>query len=54
MDYSSYISLAIYFVVMLAIGLFAYRNSTDDISGYILGGRQVSLRSRRCRPALPI
>lgn len=42
MDYSSYISLAIYFVVMLAIGLFAYRNSTDDISGYILGGRQVS------------
>ncbi|QSX33343.1 sodium/proline symporter PutP [Shewanella avicenniae] len=42
MDYSTYIALAIYFLVMLAIGLFAYRNSTDDISGYILGGRNVS------------
>ena len=42
MDYSTYIALAIYFLVMLAIGLFAYRNSTDDISGYILGSRKVS------------
>ncbi|TCN90653.1 sodium/proline symporter PutP [Shewanella fodinae] len=42
MDNSTYIALAIYFLVMLAIGLFAYRNSTDDISGYILGGRKVS------------
>ncbi|MCV2885147.1 sodium/proline symporter PutP [Aestuariibacter sp. AA17] len=38
----SYVSLAMYFIVMLAIGLFAYRKSTDDMSGYILGGRQVS------------
>lgn len=42
MPIESYISLAIYFVAMLAIGLFAYRQSTSDISGYILGGRQVS------------
>ncbi|MCE9685881.1 sodium/proline symporter PutP [Shewanella sp. AS16] len=42
MEYSSYISLALYFAAMLAIGLFAYRNSTDDLSGYILGGRKVS------------
>ncbi len=42
MDYTSYVSLGIYFVAMLAIGVFAYRNSTDDISGYILGGRNVS------------
>ncbi|QSX36811.1 sodium/proline symporter PutP [Shewanella sedimentimangrovi] len=42
MEHSSYISLAIYFIAMLAIGLFAYRNSTDDLSGYMLGGRQVS------------
>ncbi|MBC3767000.1 sodium/proline symporter PutP [Neptunicella marina] len=42
MHYSTYISLAIYFIAMLMIGLFAYRNSTSDISGYILGGRQVS------------
>lgn len=38
----TYVSLALYFVAMLAIGLFAYRKSTSDVSGYILGGRQVS------------
>ena len=38
----SYLSLAVYFIAMLGIGLFAYRQSTSDISGYILGGRQVS------------
>lgn len=38
----SYYSLAGYFLVMLAIGLFAYRESTSDISGYLLGGRKVS------------
>ncbi|MEM5497706.1 sodium/proline symporter PutP [Paraglaciecola mesophila] len=38
----SYISLAVYFIAMLGIGVFAYRRSTSDMSGYILGGRQVS------------
>ncbi len=42
MQIEGYISLAIYFLAMLGIGLFAYRQSTSDISGYILGGRQVS------------
>ncbi|NVJ50546.1 MAG: sodium/proline symporter PutP [Gammaproteobacteria bacterium] len=42
MPIESYISLAIYFLAMLAIGLFAYRKSTSDLSGYILGGRAVS------------
>ncbi|RDV26106.1 sodium/proline symporter PutP [Alteromonas aestuariivivens] len=42
MQFESYLSLAIYFLAMLGIGLFAYRQSTSDISGYILGGRQVS------------
>ena len=42
MALESYISLAVYFVAMLGIGLFAYKQSTSDISGYILGGRQVS------------
>ncbi|MGI8704696.1 MAG: sodium/proline symporter PutP [Sphingomicrobium sp.] len=36
------ISLAAYFVGMLAIGLYAWRRSTDDISGYLLGGRKLS------------
>lgn len=35
------ISLALYFVVMLGIGLYAYKQSTDDVSGYMLGGRNL-------------
>ena len=42
MPLESYISLSLYFIAMLGIGLFAYRQSTSDISGYILGGRKVS------------
>ncbi|MBD1382380.1 sodium/proline symporter PutP [Metabacillus arenae] len=33
------VSLGIYFVGMLLIGLYAYKKSTDDIEGYMLGGR---------------
>ncbi len=36
------ISLALYFVVMLGIGLYAYKQSTSDVSGYMLGGRSLS------------
>ncbi|RAS82077.1 sodium/proline symporter [Priestia endophytica] len=39
MDIGSYITLGIYFLGMLAIGWYAYKKSTDDISGYMLGGR---------------
>jgi len=35
------ISLLGYFVLMMAIGLYAYKKSTDDVSGYMLGGRQL-------------
>nr|WP_277603575.1 sodium/proline symporter PutP [Bowmanella dokdonensis] len=35
------ISLALYFIAMLGIGLYAYRTSTDDVSGYMLGGRKL-------------
>ncbi|MDD8059036.1 MULTISPECIES: sodium/proline symporter PutP [Shewanella] len=42
MHYLTYVSLAIYFIVMLCIGLFAFKKSTSDVSGYILGGRKVS------------
>ncbi len=34
-------SLAVYFVLMLAIGLYAYRRSTSDVSEYMLGGRRL-------------
>lgn len=33
------ISLALYFIVMLGIGLYAYKKSTSDVSGFMLGGR---------------
>lgn len=36
------ISLALYFVVMLGIGLYAFKQSTNDVSGYMLGGRNLS------------
>ncbi|MGA9582902.1 MAG: sodium/proline symporter PutP [Allosphingosinicella sp.] len=36
------VSLALYFIAMLAIGLYAWRKSTDDIDGYLLGGRKLT------------
>ncbi len=33
------ISLTAYFVLMMAIGVYAYRKSTSDVSEYMLGGR---------------
>ncbi|WP_078382281.1 sodium/proline symporter PutP [Sutcliffiella halmapala] len=41
METGTFISLAIYFIGMLGIGYYAYRKSTDDLSGYMLGGRQL-------------
>lgn len=34
-------SLGLYFTAMLGIGLYAYRKSTSDVSGYMLGGRSL-------------
>lgn len=36
------ISLAGYFILMIAIGYYAYRKSTSDVSEYMLGGRQLN------------
>jgi sodium/proline symporter len=41
MEIGAYITLGLYFVAMLGIGLYAYRESTSDVSGYILGGRKL-------------
>jgi sodium/proline symporter len=35
------VSLAAYFILMLGIGLWAWKRSTDDIDGYLLGGRKL-------------
>ena len=42
METGAIVSLGVYFVAMLAIGLWAWRKSTDDIEGYLLGGRKLS------------
>ena len=41
MDTGTIISLGLYFVVMLGIGLFAYRQTDTNVEGYMLGGRQL-------------
>jgi len=35
------IALALYFILMLGIGLYAWKRSTDDSEGYLLGGRNL-------------
>ncbi|MEJ6473133.1 sodium/proline symporter PutP [Pseudoalteromonas piscicida] len=41
MEIGTIISLALYFIAMLGIGLYAYKKSTSDVSGYMLGGRSL-------------
>lgn len=41
METGTLISLALYFVLMLGIGLYAWRKSTADSEGYLLGGRNL-------------
>src|SRR5690606_15030059 len=41
MQTGTIISLALYFILMLAIGLYAWRKSTETSEGYLLGGRQL-------------
>jgi len=40
--FGTLISLTLYFIVMLLIGLYAYKKSTSDVAGYMLGGRSLS------------
>jgi len=41
MQTGTLISLALYFILMLGIGLYAWRKSTEDSEGYLLGGRNL-------------
>lgn len=41
METATLIALAIYFLAMIAIGLYAYRTTDNDVSGYMLGGRKL-------------
>ena len=42
MELGTLFSLALYFIAMMAIGLYAYKKSTSDVSGFMLGGRSLS------------
>lgn len=41
MEIGTGVSLALYFIVMIAIGLYGFKESTSDTSGYLLGGRKL-------------
>ena len=41
METGTILALAIYFIAMLAIGLYAYRQSSSNLSEYMLGGRKL-------------
>ena len=41
MEFGTGVSLALYFIVMIGIGLYGLRESTSDTSGYLLGGRKL-------------
>lgn len=41
MQDAALISLSGYFILMMAIGYYGYRNSTSDVSEYMLGGRKL-------------
>lgn len=41
MEIGTTISLSAYFLIMLGIGLYAFRAASEDSSGYLLGGRQM-------------
>ncbi|MFT5541342.1 MAG: SSS family solute:Na+ symporter [Glaciecola sp.] len=42
METGTLISLGIYFIAMIGIGVYAYRQNEDTSSGYLLGGRKLS------------
>ena len=41
MEIGTIVSLSVYFLVMLGIGLYAFKTTEQDSSGYLLGGRQL-------------
>ena len=42
MEPYTYVSLGLYLLVMLGIGLYSFKQSSTDVEGYMLGGRSLS------------
>lgn len=40
-SWQTYIMIALYFIILLGIGYYAYKNSTGDLDEYMLGGRNI-------------
>ena len=40
-DWRTYIMLAVYFLILLVIGYYGYKQATGDLSEYMLGGRNI-------------
>lgn len=40
-DWQTYVMIAVYFIILLAIGWYGYKQSTGDLSEYMLGGRSI-------------
>ena len=41
MESSTFISLGLYFIAMLGIGLYSYKQASTNVEGYMLGGRNL-------------
>ena len=42
LEFNTLLSLGLYFCAMISIGIYAYRKTANDVSGYMLGGRGLS------------
>ena len=41
LDWRTYIMLAVYFLILLVIGYYGYKQATGDLREYMLGGRNI-------------
>ena len=42
MEFGAYLSLSLYLLVMLGIGYYSFKKTNNNVSGFMLGGRQLS------------
>lgn len=41
LDWQTYVMIVLYFLILLFIGWYSYKKSTDDLNEYMLGGRNI-------------
>src|SRR5699024_5838658 len=39
--WEQYLMMAVYFIILIAIGIYAYKKSTSNLNEYMLGGRNI-------------